>query len=198
MSKETPLPHRDSVTSFQVRTLLDIANVMAGALIAPLSEFTRAEMDGEAKLSAAATFIGACSRLDDIISDKSRWDLENHDTLEKKLSEVYTQNLAFLTAQTEAAKEVNSPHFIYRPLILKLNKPGAAIEYVAILGDPKDLDNCIIGVGITPKQALEAFDGMFTGNMPDHLVEWLAQREAAIEATGAAPMTPMPKRKKKK
>lgn len=183
-----PFPQRDSVTSIQVGVLLNIQSVMLTALLNAHQDQSPDDpkLDGGAQSSACVTFMKACDCLDSIIEDKSRWTLEAQDLLETKLAEVYDGQVHLLKRQSEAAKEVVTPHFRYNPRILKLLDGS----YAAVLGDLADIDNAIVGVGVTPKQALEAFDGMFDGNLPDHLLQWLKKREEAFNAGLQPPETP--------
>lgn len=177
------LPQRDSVTSLQVGTLLNIGVALMGVLLHPTREQDDPKwkdnkaLDGGVLNSAEATFIGVCNRLDSIIADQSRWDFASQNTLEEKLSQVYGAHIEFTKAQTEAVRELGLPHRKFNPKLFKL--PDG--RWAAILGDMHRLDNAIIGVGITPEFALLDFDGIVTGKLPDHLVHLLAETEAKNE-----------------
>lgn len=177
------LPQRDSVTSLQVSTLLNVGVALMGVLLHPTREHDDPKwrdnkaLDGGVLHSAEATFIGVCNRLDSIIADQSRWDFASQNTLEAKLSQVYGAHIEFTKAQTAVARDLILPHRKFNPKLFKL--PDG--NWAAILGDLNNLDNAIIGVGVTPALALSAFDGMVTGKLPDHLVHWLAENEAQAE-----------------
>lgn len=177
------LPQRDSVTSLQVSTLLNVGVALMGVLLHPTREHDDPKwqggkaLDGGVLNSAEATFIGVCNRLDSIIADQSRWDFASQNTLEEKLAQVYSAHVEFSKAQTAVARDLMLPHRKFNPTLFKL--PDG--NWAAILGDLSNLDNAIIGVGVTPALALSAFDGMVTGKLPDHLVHWLAENEAQAE-----------------
>ena len=172
------LPHRDQVTAFQVQTVLNIVGVLSGVLHGPPVFIEqnipqKKELDGGVKNSVETTLIHACSRLDDILTDPARWTFAMQEHLEYKLAALYHEETIWRQAQTRMINEHNSPHYNYNPTIIKLDTN----EYIAIMGDPQDMDNAVYGVGESPAQALEAFDTVFNGGMPDSMVRWLAKQE---------------------
>jgi hypothetical protein len=174
------MPNRESINAAQVNLLLGITQSMVTCLRQPDVEFGKeqpAALDGGAKLAIEATITKACDRLDAILGETTRWSFETQRMLETELKAMYEQNTKLLAAQTELARQAARPSNRYSPQLFRLNG-----VWVAILGDTDDLDNAICGLGDTPEQALAAFDGLFTGQIPEHLVAWLKSAEAAVRA----------------
>lgn len=183
------LPNRDNVTKSQTDTLLQIASLMANVLVNPQRDFEGTEgtkLDGGAHMAAATTFINACAKLDEIITDKARFNFESQNMIEAQYFQALKQQTIFVREQTETVRELNTPHSRYRPDLRKLSDGN----WAAMLGDPRDLNNAIVGVGVTPQQAIEAFDGVFVGSLPQHLLDYLAARENAIDTNKPLPEYP--------
>lgn len=173
---DTKLPHRDQITNFQINTLLNVAGLLANVLTNPMREYEGVPspaLDGGIKTSAEAVFINTCNRIDELVSDPARWTFKFQEHLEYKLGEIYTRELQLKDAQLKSANEVNSPHFLYKPTLVRL-KDGT---YAAILGDLNDVENSLVGVGITPEEAMKAFDEAFVGTPSQSMVAWLEKQE---------------------
>lgn len=171
------LPNREAVNSAQVAILLSIAQSMVGCLRQPTVEIGQdqpAELDGTAKMALEATIIKACARLDTLLAESTRWTFEAQQAMEKQVTSMYEQNTNLLRAQTRLAEEAIKPHARYRPKLYRINE-----TWTAVLGDVNDIDNAICGIGTTPQEAMDAFDGFFTGQIPQHLVNWLRAVEEA-------------------
>lgn len=173
------LPNREAINTAQVSLLLSVAQSLVACLNAhnlqnPEPQDTRPQIDGGVKSAAETTFIHVCDRLDKIIEDSSRWGFDTQQGLEKRLSLVYDAQINLLRAQAKLAEEALKPHVRYRPKLIHLES-----TWTAILGDLDDIDNSICGIGNTPQEALDAFDAVFTGHVPPHLIEWLRLVEAA-------------------
>jgi len=196
MSNQSPkqLPNRDNVTSQQCDTLLQIANLMANVLAAPQRDLETegTKLDGGAHTAAAHTFINACAKLDEILHAKDRFTFEPQNLIEAQYFQALKQQTLFTREQTEAIRELNTPHSRYRPDIMKLRDGN----WVVVLGPEGDLENSIVGVGTTPQQAIEAFDGVFVGSIPQHLLDYLAAREKAIDTN--TPPPPFPKKRNRR
>jgi hypothetical protein len=182
------LPNRDNVTSQQCDTLLQVAGLMASVIINPHRDFEASgtKLDGGAHTAAVNTFVNACAKLDEIINAKDRFTFEPQNLIEAQYFQLLKQNTLFTREQTEAIRELNTPHSRYRPDIMKLRDGNWAV----VLGPEGDLENSIVGVGVTPQEAINAFDGMFTGNLPQTLVDYLAAREKAIDTNKPLPEYP--------
>lgn len=185
--KVTPLPCRDSITANQISTLLQVAGCL-GAFVAN----TRTDdggvpvggaNDGGARMAAEVTFAKVCSRLDAIVDDPARWDMSHQDTLEKRLMQMYDENIECMKLAQQQAKSLLSPSTRFRPGLIFLSKLG----WCAILGDMNHLEHCVIGYGATPEQAMLAFDVNFEAGPPDAAVILAAAREKALMAGKPAP-----------
>jgi hypothetical protein len=173
------LPNREVVNHSQVSLLTHVTETMLRCLRmyeADEPGTDAPQLDGGVKSAIEATVIQTCNRLGAVIEDNARWGLETQQALEKQLAAVNDAHLHLLKAQTRLTEEALTPHSKYRPKLVKLPD-----SWVAILGDIDDIDNSICGIGPTPQDALDAFDGLFTGQMPEHLVKWLSDVEFSVQ-----------------
>jgi hypothetical protein len=112
------------------------------------------EMDKEVKLSAEATFINCCNRLDNLLADFG-------DALETDREKVFKQiGKATLDAEKERAaalRESRRPAVIYRPHISRTD----AGQWCATYGDLRQPETCVVGVGNSPEDAMLDFDREF-------------------------------------
>lgn len=171
------LPNRESVNAAQLGLLLQTAQSLVGCLRQPDTEWNQSNtpsLDGGAKMAIEQSLIRTCARIDAVMTDTTRWGFEVHQQLEKQMTEMYEQNTNLLRAQTRLAEEAVRPSARYRPRLLCLNG-----TWTAVLGDLNDIDNAICGVGGSPDEALRAFDEIFAGQIPAHLVNWLRAVEEA-------------------
>lgn len=180
------VPNREAVNAAQVSLLLNVAQSIVGCLRQPDTELGREqspEIDGGARMAMEQTLAKACQRLDSILAEDTRWTFETQQAMEKQLSRLYEQNTSLLHAQTRLAEEAIKPHSKYHPRLIQING-----VWCAVLGDVNDIDNSICGIGDTPQEALAAFDGVFTGQIPPHLVKWI---EAVYDARVAGRLPPL-------
>lgn len=179
------LPNRENITMAQFNSLLGVFIHTANFLIATDPSKTEGgPLDGGVKSSVETTLIKLCNRLDSMLDDESRWGLAIHNSAEAALCGVYEQHAKMLTEQTKAYAEISSPHHRYKPQLVKMSDGS----WLAFAGNPHDIDNALCGVGDSPAMALEAFDALFSGKMPEHLQGWLKAREQAL-STGQKPPT---------
>jgi hypothetical protein len=173
------LPHPDSVTGNQIDNLLRIAGTLMGILIHGRDENIpgASEPDGNVRTSAEATFINVCNRLDDIVKDPKRFNLEFQTAVDQRAQKIHEFNVGLIKAQNAAAEELQTPHFRFRPTF---KRTANGIGWIALLGH--DADNVIAGIGASPEAALKAFDEVFKGDMPVEMLQFLAEREAAMNA----------------
>lgn len=186
------LPTRESVSQHQLISLLSIVETLKSYLISepPASDSPHRlppELDGGAHDAAATTLIKACGRIDDLIDDKSRWGLENHDALCKTITSLAGSQEKFLAEQTLSSQEIRRPSFQLRPTLFIVEG-----RFVAVHGDPMTPGAYIVGQGPTPEAALIDFDAAFLRTPPEQL-RLLAEQTAA-----PAPAPTQPKRKKNK
>lgn len=184
--------HRDLSTQNQVHILLSIT----GSLLPVLMRYEDTDgsipgkpisTDGGVYMAAESTFVKACGRLDDIMSDESRWTPEFQLALEKQLGEshkasmeTYAAQLSAAKAQLEASKAhkssvelITTPHFLYHPKLVQLTDG----TYAAFLGDIETPEFGLIGIGRSPGEALRRFDDVFNGvPMDDEFKTYLQQK----------------------
>lgn len=159
-SRAIPLPSRDQVTSVQVQTLLHAAQTLNSLVVSRgATEDSGGATDGGVAAAVDSTIIRICSQLDNIVDDVSRWSMDTQGRLERQLELVYAANLDVLNTQKEAVKQSMSPHLTAGAKLLKIENG----QWVAILGNPHNLDECIVGIGDNPADALKNFDEVFRG-----------------------------------
>lgn len=196
--KVTPLPSRDGITANQIATLLQVVGCL-GAFVANTRTDDTGTVgganDGGARMAAELTFAKVCARLDTIVDDPSRWDMSHQDTLEKRLLEMYDENIQCLKLAERATLQALAPSTRFKPGLIFLPKLG----WVAVLGDMNALEHCVIGYGATPEQAMMAFDVNFEAGPPDAAAVLAAIREKALAAGEVPPpaMT-LPKKSRNK
>ena len=135
----------------------------------PVPEGESPRLGSEVRLSAESTFIKACEQLGDLMTDNQRWGFDFQLDIEKDYREAIALNREYLQAQKKHAQEMASPHFRVQPQLLKLTTG----DWMAILGSIDNIDNSVVGVGKCPQEALEAFDKMFSGEIPDSVQQFL-------------------------
>ena len=193
------LLHRDLSTNTQLGMLLSVVNATGQVLFTSNTEAETIPgkhlIPGEARLAAENTFIRACERIDTILTETARWGIEYQLTLEKQYADRHVEQLAFIKAQQAAEKqreitaaEIITPHFRYKPLLVRIEEDN---KWLAYLGNPEDLDNGILGFGDNPQAALTSFDAAFAGNLSPAIIGWLKQRETNLE-NGNMAMPPFP------
>ena len=175
MNKAIPIQNRDQITQMQVGTVLSTIATMI-PLINRHDSFN-SQIDEGAMAVVEGTLINACHRLDTILMDDSRWNIEGICRLETHLANLYHEHAKTLKLQQQQMYDLQRPHIRHNPQLGRLTDGS----WIAFLGDPNDLNNAVIGVGGCPAQALEAFDEMFNGRVPSHLQAWIAIREEALQ-----------------
>lgn len=183
-----PIPSRESTSHGQLQALLMITQALQPYLILPPQENIpqTPQLDGGTVSAAAATFIRTCGKIDELLADASRWNLEAQDALYNSLIMTQEAQQAFIKTQTEAAAILLRPSFQQKPILCLLEN-----GYAAIFGDLTS-GAAVIGYGVTPEAAFADFD--------------LAWKRQAVEqnvilpvASNTPPPAPevKPKRKKK-
>lgn len=194
--KQEPLQilHRDLSTRAQIDSLLSVAQTMMQFISREPEERenipgSRA-IPGESWIAAENTLMKACERLDSIIEEPQRWGIKYQQVLEslfqrsikvqQQWAEAQTKHLEAererAEAQKEAALEIQSPHFRYKPSLTQLTDGN----WAAFLGDGGE----IAGYGESPAAALRAFDLTFNGGLgqlTENQKQVAAQREIQLE-----------------
>jgi len=153
-----PIPSRESSSANQFGVLLTITQALQPYLILAPQELGSSPppaLDGGTVLAAATTFIKTCAKMDELLDDSSRWNLEGQDALYDALVQTQEHQQRFLQAQTAAASSLMRPAFQLRPTLFL-----AETGYVAVHGDLTS-SGAVIGYGETPEAALADFDLAF-------------------------------------
>jgi hypothetical protein len=153
--KQTILPSRDSSNVTQLSALLATTQALQPYLILPPQELGTnppPALDGGTVAAAATTFIKVCAKIDELLEDKSRWNLETQDAFYDAVIQTQEQQQKFLKTQTAAAASVMRPSYQFRPTLF-LTDGG----YIAVHGDLTS-SGVVIGSGPTPEAALLDFD----------------------------------------
>lgn len=176
------LPSKEMVTGHQLANLLNAAGVLLRILEGSRfndddDEPQVSAIDGGAKMAAEQALVAVCQKVEEITKDHTRWDTTERDALALASMDVLEANRRFLEAQTESAKLVQKPSFRFRPPLMKL-----AQGWCAIIGDPNDADNCVMGLGATPQEALDSFDDAFKGAVSEKTLKFCLEHEKMIDA----------------
>lgn len=186
--KESEMPainiaSREIVTRYQIDMCLG-AIATTGSMLGHYLRVTPEEKQfaaqpecPEVRIALENTITAACARLDKIIGEEARWDMAFQAEVEKNYMQAQEQQNQLARQQYAAAMEITSPHFRYRPTLFRL-KDGS---WCAFLGDINFMDLGVVGVGTSPKAAIEAFDDAFAGIINPQVLAWCAQREKNLE-----------------
>ena len=154
------VPNRETVGNEQIHTLLHVANALQAYLLAPHREFDPSnphpELDGGALAAATVTFCNTCKRLDEILGDQSRWNLDKANDLYGALTKTQEEHQRLLAAQTRVAENALLPSTQLKPTLFQ---HGGI--FLAIHGDPALPSGHIVGRGHTPEAALHDFNLAF-------------------------------------
>ncbi len=145
------------------------------------------ELPKEAEIAAENTFIKVLETFDALLTDTTRWNLETQKDLANRFKAAHDLNLKYLAEQARFAADMNTPHFKYKPNLMRL-RDGRVL---AIVGNVDDLDNAICGVGASAQEALKLFDETFDHGAPLHLIEYMKQREEALARGEVPPPCPI-------
>lgn len=152
----------------------------------------RPDLDGGAGCAAAATFIKACGRLDDMLDDKSRWNLKENDELYQAITEQIKTASEVNRNQVEAIKRIQTPAVRLKPALSTIGN-----EFIAFLSTSSLPGGTIIGKGKTPQLALEDFNAAFE-RVVEQQLRFAPASEERLKAAAPAPVEEKKKRSKKK
>lgn len=158
--------------------------------IADLGIERRPDLDGGAACAATSTFVKACSRLDDMLDDKLRWNLKENDELYQSITEQMKTASEVNRNQVEAIKRIQTPAVRLKPALTTV-----AGEFIAFHSTSNLPGGTIIGKGKTPSAALEDFNAAFE-RIVEQQLRFAAASEARIHPDVDAEVVPK-KRKKK-
>ena len=130
---------------------------------------TGGKLDGGVKMAIENTMVNVCSRIDAIVGDESRWSLEERNKLEEQIHKSYQASADLFEKQRALAAEANTPHAKYTPGLMRI-RPGM---WMAIKGSLENLDGSIVGLGESPKAALDCFDACFNGEISQEQQDYI-------------------------
>lgn len=175
------VPEREATTSMQVSNLLNIAQTMMGALLVPNHGFEphheKPELDGGCKNACEAVLIETCNVLTDVLRDKTRWNLLLQRALESQALQINAQHIEVLKAQRAAVASMLTPSYRFKPSLARLSDG----YYAAYLGDITQPEHALIGIGKTAEAAFAAFDELFSGRVPNDMVDYLLAQEEKLK-----------------
>lgn len=185
------LPTRESITNFQVNTLLDIITALQPfVLLQPRDIGDKTpDLDGGVAASAATTLINATTTLDTLLADPERWTLGEVNTLYAALTKTQEAQQTFLGAQTKAATHVLRPSCIHQPVLF-----ASGDRFIAVTGHVNVPGAYLAGEGKTPAEALLDFDAAFVRTTEEQRQIIFDTHEEPIPST---PVTFRPKKRKK-
>lgn len=175
------VPEREATTSMQVSNLLSIAQTMMGALLVPNHGFEphheKPELDGGCKSACEMVLIESCNTLTEILRDKTRWNLMLQRALESQALQINAQHIEVLKSQRAAVASMLTPSYRFRPSLARLSDG----YYAAYLGDIAQPEHALIGIGKTAEAAFAAFDELFSGRVPNDMVDYLLAQEEKLK-----------------
>src|SRR5258707_1121587 len=119
------LPARELVTQQQLNVLSNVASMS----MSMLGSFLHVDADnrdyigkigGEARTAAENLFVKTCAQIEKIVEDQSRWDSTFQNEVEESFREAHELQMETMAAQKDAADEIQTPHFRYRPALVKM------------------------------------------------------------------------------
>lgn len=173
------IPTKEELTNHQLGPVLAVIRELTPFLLEDVVEPggtpTARALTGEVTLAASTTFIKACSRIDTILDDESRFSMKAHTDVMTELVKTYKLQQKFIIAQTESTEMLRKPHFVLRPTVV----PMGDSQYVAYWGDLSKAGQAICGVGNTPNAAFSDFDKAFDRAPKEQIV--LIAEQAGID-----------------
>lgn len=155
-------PNKENASSVQINNLLQTIAVLTQS-VRDVPELSGGPLDGGVKTAVELSIINACTRLDAIMGENSRWDVADYVALSATMQSMYDENTRLIQEQRAAYAEAASAHNKYKPQLVRL--PNG--KWLAISGNMNDIDNALVGLGDCPADAIAAFDDMFRGQVND-------------------------------
>lgn len=163
------IPTKEELTNHQLGPVLAVIRELTPFLLEDVVEPggtpTAVNMTGEVSLAASATFIRACSRIDTILDDASRFSMKANEDLITELIKTHRAQQKFIAAQTASTTLLQRPSFALRPTVAVMGD-----NYIAYWGNVEKAGEAICGVGATPNEALANFDSAFDKAPKDQVI----------------------------
>lgn len=168
------IPQREVLNQMQMDTLLRAAQTLMSAL----SHFPddsdsphKPSADGGSRMAMDASLCRILDRIDRVVLDNSRWEVDSLKSVEEKLGAMYESQRELLEVRKIVESQALAPHMKYKPVLMRV--PDG---WVAVYGDPNFLDKAVVGYGETPALALKCFDLLFDGEVPQGLTDWITKQ----------------------
>lgn len=162
-------PTREETNDRQLRSILAVVNDLQPFILEPTIEPggtpKATAIDGGAAMAAQTTFIKACSALDAILEDRSRFTLGAQDKLMDELVKTQKSQQKFIDAQRLSSERLQKPSFLLKPTLATFGK-----NFVAYWGKIDEPGKAIVGRGKTPNEAMADFDLAFDRTPEDQVV----------------------------
>lgn len=188
------LSARELTNQQQLQSLLGVAGFMHMALHTSTHDeegepIARPAIP-ESGIAAENCFIKACEAIEKIVTDPARWGTEFQSKVEADYSRAMQLNLEYIQANRDAAAERATPHAAFEKQLKFARMEDGS--HVAFIGDPRQPNNGVFGVGRSPQEALDAFDTAFRGVIAESTKAWAEAESAKEQAKESEP----PKRKR--
>ncbi len=148
-------------SSQQVHTLLRVLDQLENVLLP--SDELKEEVDENVKTSASGTYIRCCNVLDNLLDERTRWDLSAHNLMEAHMAEYLKSQALFFQTSVKAEQErmalnqsLRRPSTRLHPICFQKNA-----RWVVAYGDFKNPENCLTGEGETLCKAMTDFDNNY-------------------------------------
>lgn len=174
------LPSKANKIRRDTETLLAITRNLQPFLVVYGESHNRPELDENVRLACESTMIRCCSALETVIERLASTKVE--DAFEQAVLSALSAEKDAHRAHAAALKAATRPSIHHPPALTHLDSG----QWVAILGDPADVNSCVIGLGDTPAEAMISFDQAFH-----------AKTKPEPAPAPAVEPAPKPRRKKK-
>lgn len=175
MSSQKPLPQvlhtRELVTEQQVSACLAVLRELQPYVNGPVPSLfsnegvsQRPELDGGIQSAISVAVISVCDRIEQIMRDGKRWDVESTLEVFKEMAATQRAQQKFLEEQALSAHLIQLPQYLLKPELLT-----DGVHYFALWGNRDLPGGRIIGQGKTPAEALDDFDEAFNRTPSDQL-----------------------------
>ncbi len=198
-SQSGSVPSVEVLTNIQLNSVLSVLQALQPYLLLTQRELDAGipkDLDGGLDAASLNTYVKACSRLDALLDDESRWSLQGAQSLYKAMQEHHESAARFNENQSKVLAELHRPSRRLQP---KLATFGA--EFVAYWGDALMPGGIVIGRGATPADAMLDFDAAFN-RRPEAQLKFTPEAQQKLIARQLAaeigPLPLPPKRAKKK
>lgn len=167
-------PLKEHLTDFHIGSTLAIIRDLQPYILEDIPEPGAVpkdrSIDGGVESAAATTFLKACSRLDSLLDDNSRWTLKTHNTLVSEMVKTQKAQRRFIEVQEQSSLMLQAPHYVLRPTLAI-----SGGRYVAYYGNINVAGESIVGQGDTPNEALDDFDDAFS-RTPNEQIFLIAEK----------------------